>query len=146
MPFAGTSPPDGVSPGGSGCTPPSPTTLPDGAWFGMLRADNPAAGTIGFDLACIYFGDAANAAARADGATVIPVPNDHWIRNKSPRVYTLHAVPDVAVGVLGANGSAVEYYPTQKGLAAAAPVVNSSWVWIDVTNAWVIAIQQKYLP
>ena len=146
MPFAGTSPPDGVSPQGSGCTPQSRTTLPEGKWFGMLKAVDPAAGTIGFDLACIFVGDAANAAARADGATVVPVPNDHWIRNQSPLVYTLHAVPDVAVGVLGANGSAVEYHPTQQGLAAATPLVNGSWVWIEVTSGWVTAIQQQYIP
>ena len=111
----------------------------------MLKAVDPAAGTIGFDLACIFVGDAANAAARSTGPR-FRWRNDHWIRNKSPQVYTLHAVPDVPVAVLGANGSAVNYYPTQKGLAAATPLVNGPWVWIEVTNGWVVAIQQQYLP
>jgi len=142
--FHGQSPPDGVSPAGSGCTPPSVTTLPDGSWFGMLKTVDPNAGTIGFDLACIYGGDAANAAAKADGEPT-PVMNDHYTRNKSTNIYTLHAVPGVAVGVLGANGSATTYYPTRTGLAAATPLIDT-WVWVQVNRDWVVAIQQHYSP
>jgi hypothetical protein len=142
--FAGTSPPDGVSPAGSGCTPPSLVTLPDGIWFGQLQTVEPNAGTIGLDLACIFGGDAATVAAKADGETG-PVPNDHWIRNSSPTLYTLRAIPDVAVGVLGANGSAVQYYPTQTGLTAALPA-GDHWVFVEITRGWVTAVQEQYMP
>jgi hypothetical protein len=142
--FAGTSPPDGVSPAGSGCTPPSATTLPDGTWFGMLKSVEPNAGTLRLDLACIYGGSAANAAAAADGHPT-PVMNDHYIRNRSANVYTLHAVPGVAVGVLGANGSAAAYYPNRTGLAAVMPLVGT-WVWVQVNRGWVVAVQQLFVP
>jgi hypothetical protein len=144
--FAGNSPPDGVSPAGSGCTPPSMTTLPDGQWFGLLKTVDSHAGTIGLDLACIYGGTAANNAAKAAGLPV-PVPNDHYISNKSANVYTLRAIPDVAVGILGANNSAVQYYPTKTGIGAATPLVRSQdWMWVQRNAGWVVAIQQQYIP
>jgi hypothetical protein len=37
--------------GGSGCTPPSPDTLPDGVWYGFITEWGPD--EIGFDLACV---------------------------------------------------------------------------------------------
>ena len=141
---AASSPPDGVSPAGSGCRPPRPTVLPDGRWFGELKTVAPDAGTLGLDVACFYGGSAANAAAKAAGQHV-PVPNDIFISNTSPNVLTLHAVSDVAVGLLGANGSAVAYYPTKTGLEEATPVM-SNWVWVDVASGWVVAIQQQYIP
>ena len=137
------SPPDGVSPAGSGCTPHSTTDLPDGRWFATLKTVEPDAGTLGLDLACFYGGSAANHAAKAAGYPV-PVPNDHFIHNTN-NVYTVRAVSDVAVGLLGANQSAVTYYPTKTGLAAATPAIND-WVWIDVTRGWAVAIQQQYIP
>ena len=62
-------------------------------------------------------------------------------------MYTLRALPDVAVGVLGANNSAVQYYPTKTGIAAARTLVESQdWVWAQVNHGWVVAIQQQYVP
>jgi len=137
------SPPDGVSPAGSGCTPHSTTDLPDGRWFGTLKTVEPDTGKLGLDLACFYGGSAANHAARAAGYPV-PVPNDHFIHNTN-NVYALRAVSDLAVGLLGANHSAVTYYPTKTGLTAATPAINDS-VWINVTRGWAVAIQQQYIP
>ena len=138
-------PSDGVSPAGSGCTPRSLTALPDGEWFGILTSVDPAGQRIGLDLECLYWGDAANAAAKADGSTDLPVPNDHYQRNRSPLVYRQPTVPDVAVGVLGAGGSATAYYPTAHGIAAARALIGRD-VWIQVTQGWVTAIQQQYFP
>ena len=138
---------DGVSPEGSGCTPPSATQLADGRWFGVLTEVDPAAGTIGLDLACLFFFDAANAAATADGAAEVPVPNDYWIRNQSPNVYTVPVVDDVAVGIVttGSVGG-VGFEPTKTGVAAAAPLIERYGVWMDVVDGWVVAIQQQYFP
>jgi hypothetical protein len=147
IPFIAPSkaPSDGVSPAGSGCTPPSLTKLPDGEWFGFLRSVDVPAGRIGLDLECLFWGAAANAAARADGSTDIPVPNDHYERNRSPLVYREPTVPNVAVSVLGAGGSATTRYPTAYRLGAAGVLVGQE-VWIQITQGWVVAIQQQYFP
>ena len=138
---------DGGSPAGSGCTPASATVLPDGTWFGTVSGIDPAAGTLGLDLACLYYGDAANAAASADGVREIPVPNDYYIRNESSNVYILRAVPDVAVGRLAdQGGSADAFEPTRSGLAAAVDLPGRPAVWVEVVDGWVVAIQQQYLP
>ncbi len=137
-------PPDSTSPSGSGCTPQA-STLPDGQWFGQLRSIDTVAGTLGFDLECFFVGDAANAAAAADGGTEIPVPDDVYIRNESPTVRTEHAVSGVAVGVLGAGGSATVFEPTAHGLPSAGVLIDRP-VWLDVQSGWVIAIQQQFFP
>lgn len=138
---------DGVSPEGSGCTPPSATRLADGRWFGVLTEVDPVAGTIGLDLACLFFFDAANAAATADGAAEVPVPNDYWIRNQSPNVYTVPVIDDVAVGIVTTElVGGVTFEPTKTGVAAAAPLIDRYGVWIDVVDGWVVAIQQQYFP
>jgi hypothetical protein len=142
---------DGTSPDGSGCSP-SSATLPDGTWFGVLKSVDPQAGTIGIDLACWFTGAAANAAATADDpAAEVPVPNDYYIRNQVPTVYTTHAVPDLAVvpleetpgGPTGGNG------PTQTGVAAASTILNSQTpklVWVQVTDGWVTVVQAQFTP
>lgn len=137
-------PPDSTSPWGSGCTPQA-STLPDGQWFGRLKAIDTTGGTIGFDLECLFVGDAANAAAAADGKTEIPVPDDVYVRNENETVRTQPAVSDVAIGVLGADGNATAYEPTSNGLATAGPLIDRP-VWIEVQDGWVIAIQQQYFP
>ena len=138
-------PADGTSPAGSGCTPGTTATLPDGRWFGILQSIDSAGGTIGFDLECLFTGDAANAAATADSASEVPVPNDVYVRNESSTVRTLPAVADVAVGLLQDGGASTSFEPTKAGLAAAAPLVDRP-VWVLVTGGWVVAIQQQYFP
>ena len=131
---------------GSGCAPPSATSLPDGKWFGLAAAVDPPSGTIDLDLACLFFFDAANVAATEDGASEVPVPNDYWFRNKSPNLYTLRAVPDVAVGLVPDSFSdGKNLVPVGNGLAAAVPALGRS-VWIQVVDGWVVAIQQQYFP
>jgi len=136
--------PDGTSASGSGCAPQSPT-LPDGQWFGRLKAIDTTAGTIGFDLECFFVGDAANAAATADGQTEVPVPDDVYIRNESETVRTEHAVADVAVGVLGSGGASTDYEPGLSGLSSAGALVDRG-VWLEVHDGWVVAIQQQFFP
>ncbi|MGZ4759527.1 MAG: hypothetical protein ACXV95_10745 [Acidimicrobiales bacterium] len=136
---------DGVSPIGSGCTPQT-TGLPDGRWFGGLRSIDTAAGTLGLDLECLFTGDAANAAAAADGASEVPVPNDVYVRNENQTVRTLHAVSDVAVGVLTYQlVGGVQFEPTKTGLATAGTLVDKS-IWVEVLDGWVVAIQEQYFP
>lgn len=66
---------------GSGCTPGTPETLPDGVWFGLV--DGLTSSTADFDLACLYLGEEAYArGADPEGA-------DIWFENASPALRTL---------------------------------------------------------
>jgi len=137
---------DGVSPIGSGCAPGSSAALPDGRWFGQLKAVDTASSTIGLDLQCLFTGDAANAAATEDGASEVPVPNDVYVRNESKALRTLHVIDDVAVGVLTYElVGGVQFQPTKTGMAAAATLVDHP-VWVEVKSGWVVAIQEQYFP
>ncbi len=146
IPFAELQPQpaNSTAPSGSGCTPQT-STLPDGQWFGQLKAVDTTAGTLGFDLECFFVGDAANAAATADGQTEVPVPDDVYIRNESSAVRTQQAVTDVAIGILGSGGASTDYEPTAHGLSAAGPLIDHG-VWLEVKDGWVIAIQQQFFP
>lgn len=95
-----TTPPTAVDgAGGSGCSPGPDPVLPDGEWFGL--AVTTSAGSIDFDLACWFTGEAAVDAAAADGEES-PPPNDYYVRNESE---TIRPVPVTA-------DAPVVYYPT----------------------------------
>jgi hypothetical protein len=72
---------------GSGCAP-GAGSLPAGIWFGFLVERDGS--TVGFDLACFYFGDIAWEKAAEEGQTA---ENDYWIVNDNP---TLRDVPVAA--------------------------------------------------
>ena len=136
-----------MSPDGSGCSPPSSTSLPDGIWFGTLKAVDTSAGTVGLDLACWFGGDAANKAAAADGSSEIPVPNDYYIRDKVHTIYTLHASPKVKVLELK---NLPDWGAPTTGIAGAAKLLGDfpdrALVWVQVTDGWVVVVQQQYVP
>ena len=138
---------DGVSPDGSGCSPSSATTLPDGTWFGVASSDGT---TVSLDLACFFSGDAANAAALADDpAAEVPVPNDYYIRNQVPTLYALPLADAVATLVLSSPGS-TDFQPQADGPAEAAAAIGAATppvrVWVVVDAGQVTAIQQLFLP
>jgi hypothetical protein len=141
---------DGSSPDGSGCAPPNGETLPDGIWFGDLKAVDSAAGTISLDLNCFFTGQAAAKANQQDnGGAGDPVDNDYYIRNKVKRVYTLRAVSNVAVLELTAMGGG-PLGAAQSGLNAASASLNhfnNLWIgWIQVSGGQVVVIQQQFVP
>jgi hypothetical protein len=115
----------------------------------VLTGVDPAAVTVSFDLACLFTGDAANAAATEDGFSEIPVPNDYWIRNANPLGYTLPAVPDVAVVTLAGPGYS-EPAATQTGLDGVdwhGTEPGTFWRgWIVVDDGWVTVVQQQFFP
>jgi hypothetical protein len=140
---------DGVSADGSGCAPPHGDTLPDGIWFGDLKAVDVAGATVSLDLNCFFTGDAANRAAMQDGQTDIPVPNDYYIRNKVKKIYVVPTVADVAVFKLSQMGGG-PLVKAGNGLPAAASMLaefNNHWIgWLQVSGGKVIAIQQQFVP
>jgi hypothetical protein len=135
-----TEPASGISTGdaeGSGCAPPSMTSLPDGIWFGIAVEIDPDADTIGLDLACLRF------ATSVDGR---PTEDGYWVRNESPNVYLLRTVPDVAVGLVPESfRDGQSLVPAGDGLDAALPAIDRG-VWVQVVDGWVVAIQQQYFP
>jgi hypothetical protein len=83
---------DPLAPEASGCTP-GTDILPDGKWYGGVRVFDEEG--ISFDLACLYFGEAAEAAAAEDGEE--PPPNDYYVRNENEQVRMLSVAPDTPV-------------------------------------------------
>lgn len=77
------------------------------------------------------------------------MPNDYYITDQSPKVYTMRVVDDVAVLSLAHKGGSTEFVPGS-GLAAARASLDElpvHWIgWIQVTDGWVVVIQQQFVP
>jgi hypothetical protein len=131
-------------PHGSGCVVGGGDALPGGVWFGF--AEGVAGGTISFDLACFFTGDAAAAAATADGEEVF----DFYIRNQNPKVYSVPI-----------SSSAQVYYVDMITGPDPTPIALSSWptsasfqscpsdhcaVWLYVNGGVATGIVEQYLP
>jgi hypothetical protein len=85
-----------VVPQGSGCAP-GAGALPDGRWFGLLASVDETAGAIGFDLACLYLGEAAVAKGDEHGAPVSPEIDPMYIENESTTVRTVPVTDDTEI-------------------------------------------------
>lgn len=130
---------------GSGCTPPSADTLPDGTWFGFV--DQAEVDQLSFDLACWFIGEAATVAAAADGEES-PPPNDFHIRNENAQLR------DLPVDA----GAMVEWLPDPGDPATAETVGYSAWlaeqpgrdpvpgVWLEIENGQITGIEEQYVP
>jgi hypothetical protein len=148
-PITITTPADGTSPNGSGCSP-SGSTLPDGTWFGYLKSFDTAAQTFGLDLACFYVGPAANAKAAELGKET-PVPNDYLITNQSETVFTVPAWPNVQIVPLDHVGGGFSggLAPASTGLANAQKILDTPAppiVWVQVTSGKALVIQAQFTP
>lgn len=133
---------------GSGCSP-GEGPLPDGVWFGM--AEEITSDGIRFDLACFFFGDAANEAAAEDGVEEIPVPNDYYIRNQ---VGTLRLVPVPATAMVHTLGTSIDdgfetitfsTWGEQEDGFLICPG-ESCLVWLYVNGGRVTEIVEQYTP
>jgi hypothetical protein len=97
-------PPSPLPPSAIESPAPSAPALEDGRHFGYIRsiemADLP--GTLVFDLAEFFRGEAANEAAREDGVIGKgeSVPNDYYIRNRNPQLRTVAFEADVRITVV----------------------------------------------
>lgn len=77
---------------------PSGDSLADGDYFGYLHAVDPAAGTVEFDVAIMYVGQAAIDWLTAnDPGAENPPPNDYIIVNESDRTRTLPLTDEARV-------------------------------------------------
>jgi hypothetical protein len=130
---------------GSGCTPPSGDTLPDGRWFGFITEAQ--TDQVAFDLACWFTGAAASAAAAEDGEET-PPPNDFHIRNDSERLRTLTVEPSAQVLWLPNPGdpASAETVTYRDWLAQQPGRDYAPGVWLEVGSGQITAMEEQYVP
>lgn len=134
---------DPVAPMGSGCTP-GQGDLPDGDWYGVV-ADFDADG-IGFDLACLFVGEAAVAASAEDGDPE-PPPNDYYVRNQNDLLRDLTVAADTpatwyASGDLNFPSSGT-YAEWVDYLEVQGPTLG---VWVTISEGEVIEVAEWWVP
>lgn len=134
----------GDGPEGSGCTPASETTLPDGRWYGLVASTSDS--QIEFDLACWFTGDAAVAAAEEAGEES-PPPNDYFVRNNNEltRDLVLAEGAEVTFYLSGDPESDVrgDVQAWRGILDDRGPIFG---VWVETSNGEVTAIEEQWVP
>ncbi|MGH8944525.1 MAG: hypothetical protein ACRDVL_00045 [Acidimicrobiia bacterium] len=129
---------------GSGCTP-GQGELGDGRWFGFVLATT--SGTVEFDLACWFTGDAAVRAAAEDGEES-PPPNDYYVRNVNETARTLDVAADATVIWYPQVGdptseSTTTYQDWLRGIEEREIMLG---VWLDVDDGAVVSIHEQWVP
>jgi hypothetical protein len=130
---------------GSGCTPGTPDSLPDGEWFGYV--DDATSSSLDFDLACWFTGDAAVLASAEDGEES-PPPNDYYVRNVNPALRTLAVAADAEVAWLPnpadpsteATAAYVDWLSARTGRAF------QPGVWLTIAGGAIEQIREQYVP
>jgi hypothetical protein len=124
---------------GSGCAPGS-DSLPDGVWFGYVAGRSSAG--IEFDLACIWTGAAAVAAAAADGVTL---EIDYYVRNQSGQIRSPRVADGATVHQLGGSPWFIEMsYADWRQGACNGFGDPSCPVWLYVNGGRVTAVVEQY--
>lgn len=129
---------------GSGCTPSSETSLPDGRWFGLVASTTDS--EIEFDLACWFTGDAAVAAGEEAGEES-PPPNDYFVRNNNELTRDLPVADDAEVTfyLSGDPESDVlgDLAAWRDVLDERGPVFG---IWIETSDGEVTSIEEMWVP
>lgn len=134
---------------GSGCLADA-GPLPDGAWFGFVRAWDPSG--IDLDPACFYTGAAAakEAAARNDES---PPPNDFFIANDSKTIRRIPVAPGAAAIRVTHNkdGGVMDQRTSYADLIATPSTYQPCpaefcTVWIYANGGAATEVQMQYLP
>lgn len=124
--------------------------LTDGRHPARITHVDPSHGRITVDVVQLFIGAAAAQAARQDGSTDIPPPNDVWIRNTNPTLRTLPVTPaaPITVNVHGTAESGSSTTNIAKTLAQLADIgdLDSGIFWLTITDGQVIRIAEQYLP
>ena len=126
------------------------SALADGRHPARITAVDPSGEQLTIDVVQFFFGEAATEAARTDGSTDLPPPNDHWIRNDNPRLRTLPVAPDapVTVNTLSAleTGSATTNSTIALSKLASYADVRGSLFWVTMRHGTVTGIAEQFLP
>ena len=136
-----TSPnPDGAD--GSGCSPGSDTSLPEGRWYGIVV--NSTEDSLEFDLACRFTGQAAIDASAEDGEES-PPPNDYYVRNQDSRTRTLAIAATTPVVFYPTGDPASEGYSTFGAWRdMVATRGNFFGVWLTVVDGTVVSMIEQW--
>jgi hypothetical protein len=138
--------PDADEAHGSGCVA-GGNELPDGIWFGF--ATSVTADTVTLDLACFWTGEAADAAAIADGAE----PLGFHVRNENPTTRTM--ARDASGTAYWLDGAAAEIVPLAIPMVDWPVIVGAAYqecpsdhcaVWLYINDGVVTELVEQYLP
>jgi hypothetical protein len=143
-PTTTTVPTEGARPEGSGCTPGTADTLPDGRWYVSVDEARPA--ELRVDVACWFSGEQAALAATEDGEES-PPPNDYYVRNQNPALRTLPVAP----------GATVRWYPELGDPTTEVTTPYADWLaartgggflglWITTVGGAVTAVEEQWVP
>ena len=126
------------------------SSLADGRHPARITAVDAEGEQVTIDVVQFFFGDAATDAARADGSTDLPPPNDHWIRNANPELRTLPVAAHAAVTVNGLSwletGSATSNTTISLSKLASYGDVRGSLFWVTTRDGAVTGIAEQFLP
>jgi hypothetical protein len=126
------------------------SSLADGRHPARITAVDAVGEQVTIDVVQFFFGDAATEAARADGSTDLPPPNDHWIRNTNPELRTLPVTADAPVTVNGLSwletGSATSNSTISLSKLASYGDVRGSLFWVTTRDGAVTGIAEQFLP
>ncbi len=134
------------------------TALGDGTYVVFPEAATATEATLTVDLAVWFGGAEANTAARVDGETEVPVPNDYYIRNRDPRTLTLRVAdnvvvtsvwfdydtdPDLESDPIGYADFLTAMRSTDEGAWSNLRV--DPW-WITVRDGQIVELHEQYVP
>ena len=130
---------------GSGCAP-GPGPLPAGIWFGFLAERDGS--TIGFDLACFYFGDIAWEKAAEEGQTA---ENDYWIVNDNPTLRDVPVAADATIWTITGDATQglqpLDFASWTGAESTYTPCPGTSCVvWLYVNGGEATEIAEQFLP
>ncbi len=132
--------------------------LADGTYLGFLQPDRMGSDRLVFDLAVWFSGPDANVAAREDGETDVPVPDDFYIRNADPTLFTVTVSGEVAVTSVWFDydtnpdlaNQPIEYTDLLgvRELSDSDPrsVLWSDPWWITIAGGEVVRLDEQYVP
>lgn len=132
VPQLGTEPVRGTGCGSEGQL---GAVVPDGLWSGYVRDFDPATNTYGIDVACVYYGESAQAMLAGGTATIVDDDPNFLVVNNSTRVRRMPSTATIEVlGELGNDGRCYEGAHLPGGPTVDGVAYNSNtlaWVRID---------------
>jgi hypothetical protein len=120
-------------------------SLTDGRHPARITAVDPEGQQVTIDVVQFFYGEAATEAARADGSTDLPPPNDHWFRNINPRLRTLPIAPDAEVWVNGESSGETYSHAISLSKLASYGDTRGALFWVTTRDGAVTGICQYWM-